>query len=75
VTDFAAMTNLSASLRQRLAEEACIGPMIVQSELHSKNDHTRKILLELADGKLVESVLMLYPPPLSPPTPSFVRLV
>src|SRR4051794_28151605 len=36
VTDFAAMTNLSASLRQRLAEEACIGPMIVRSELHSK---------------------------------------
>jgi 23S rRNA (adenine2503-C2)-methyltransferase len=62
VTDFAAMTNLSASLRQRLAEEACIGPMIVRSELHSKDDRTRKILLELADGKLVESVLMLYPP-------------
>jgi 23S rRNA (adenine2503-C2)-methyltransferase len=62
VTDFAAMTNLSASLRQRLAEGACIGPMIVRSELHSKDDRTRKILLELADGKLVESVLMLYPP-------------
>ena len=62
VTDFAEMTNLSASLRQRLAEEASIGPMIVRSELHSKDDRTRKILLELADGKLVESVLMLYPP-------------
>src|SRR5436853_5801892 len=62
VTDFAAMTNLPASLRQRLAEEACIGPMIVRSELHSKDDRTRKVLLELADGKLVESVLMLYPP-------------
>jgi 23S rRNA (adenine2503-C2)-methyltransferase len=36
--------------------------MIVRSELHSKDDRTRKILLELADGKLVESVLMLYPP-------------
>src|SRR5213079_3428175 len=31
-------------------------------ELHSKDDRTRKILLELADGKLIESVLMLYPP-------------
>jgi 23S rRNA (adenine2503-C2)-methyltransferase len=36
--------------------------MITRSELHSKDDRTRKILLELADGKLVESVLMLYPP-------------
>ena len=61
-TDFAAMTNLSQPLRSRLAEEACIGPMLVRSELHSKDDRTRKILLELADGKLIESVLMLYPP-------------
>src|SRR2546427_9380099 len=61
-TDFSAMTNLPQALRTRLAEEACIGPMIVCSELHSKDDRTRKILLELADGKLIESVLMLYPP-------------
>jgi len=62
VTDFSAMTNLPQGLRTRLAEEASIGPMIVRSELHSKDDRTRKILLELADGKLIESVLMLYPP-------------
>jgi 23S rRNA (adenine2503-C2)-methyltransferase len=62
VTDFSAMSNLPAALRERLAEEASIGPMIVRSELHSKDDRTRKILLELADGKLIESVLMLYPP-------------
>ncbi|TMC94332.1 MAG: 23S rRNA (adenine(2503)-C(2))-methyltransferase RlmN, partial [Chloroflexi bacterium] len=61
-TDFSAMTNLPRALRQRLAEEASIGPMIVRSELHSKDDRTRKILLELVDGKLIESVLMLYPP-------------
>ena len=62
VDDFAAMTNLPQALRERLAEEASIGPMIVRSEQHSKDDRTRKILLELADGKLIESVLMLYPP-------------
>src|SRR5579859_2327926 len=62
VSDFAAMTNLPQALRQRLTEEASIGPMIVRSEQHSKDDRTRKILLELEDGKLVESVLMLYPP-------------
>ncbi len=62
VTDFAAMTNLSLSLREKLALEASIGSMIVRSEQHSKDDRTRKILLELEDGKLIESVLMLYPP-------------
>jgi 23S rRNA (adenine2503-C2)-methyltransferase len=62
VTDFAAMRNLPKALRERLAEEACIGPLVVRSEQHSKDDRTRKILLELEDGKLVESVLMLYPP-------------
>src|SRR5437016_7165841 len=62
VTDFSVMTNLPTTLRTRLTQEASIGPMIVQSELHSKDDRTRKILLELNDGKLIESVLMLYPP-------------
>src|SRR5579859_2422080 len=62
VSDFSAMTNLPLTLRSRLEEEASIGPLIVRSELHSKDDRTRKILLELSDGKLIESVLMLYPP-------------
>jgi len=62
VTDFSLMSNLPQSLRNRLAQEASIGPMIVRSEQHSKDDRTRKILLELCDGKLIESVLMLYPP-------------
>jgi 23S rRNA (adenine2503-C2)-methyltransferase len=62
VTDFSAMTNLPKSLRSQLAQEASIGPMAIKSEQHSKDDRTRKILLELDDGKLIESVLMLYPP-------------
>src|SRR2546422_1171444 len=62
VTDFSAMSNLPQALRSQLTQEASIGPMVVQSELHSKDDRTRKILLELNDGKLIESVLMLYPP-------------
>jgi 23S rRNA (adenine2503-C2)-methyltransferase len=62
VTDFSAMTNLPQALRSRLAQEASIEPMVVRSELSSKDDRTRKILLELSDGKLIESVLMLYPP-------------
>ncbi len=62
VTDFAAMSNLPLSLREHLAREATIGQVTVRSEQHSKDDRTRKILLELADGRLIESVLMLYPP-------------
>ncbi len=62
VTDFAAMSNLPQSLRDRLEQESSIGPVIIRGEQHSKDDRTRKILLELHDGKLIESVLMLYPP-------------
>ena len=62
VTGFQEMTDLPQALRERLAQEASIGPMVVRSELHSKDDRTRKVLLELGDGKLIESVLMLYPP-------------
>lgn len=62
VIDFSETTNLPQPLRNHLAEQACIGPVVVRSERHSKDDRTRKILLELADGKLIESVLMLYPP-------------
>ena len=62
VTSFQEMTNLPQALRERLAREASIGPMVVRSELRSKDDRTRKVLLELGDGKLIESVLMLYPP-------------
>jgi 23S rRNA (adenine2503-C2)-methyltransferase len=62
VSDFSVMTNLPQSLRARLQAEASLGPMIVRSEMHARDDRTRKILLELVDGKLIESVLMLYPP-------------
>src|SRR5260370_33519800 len=62
VADFRAMTNLPQALRDRLEQEASIGPMILRSEFHSKDDRTRKVLLELSDGRLIESVLMLYPP-------------
>ena len=62
VSDFAAMSNLPLALRQKLEEEACIGSGSVRTEQHSKDDRTRKILLELTDERLIESVLMLYPP-------------
>jgi 23S rRNA (adenine2503-C2)-methyltransferase len=59
--DFTAMRTLPAHLRQRLAEEASIAGPRVRTELVAKDTRTRKLLLELGDGRLIESVLMLYP--------------
>jgi 23S rRNA (adenine2503-C2)-methyltransferase len=55
------MTNLPRRLRERLAATASIRGPRLRSELVSHDGRTRKVLLELADGKLIESVLMLYP--------------
>jgi 23S rRNA (adenine2503-C2)-methyltransferase len=59
--DFAQMHTLPAALRERLAAEASIAGPRVATELISKDTRTRKLLLELADGRLIETVLMLYP--------------
>jgi 23S rRNA (adenine2503-C2)-methyltransferase len=61
VSDFDAMTNLPAPLRERLSTEASIAGPRVRSELVSKDGRTRKLLLELRDGRLIETALMLYP--------------
>jgi len=59
--EFTAMRTLPAHLRQRLAEEASIAGPRVRTGLVAKDTRTRKLLLELGDGRLIESVLMLYP--------------
>jgi 23S rRNA (adenine2503-C2)-methyltransferase len=60
--DFANMRTLPGTLRERLAAEASIVGPRVRTELLSKDGRTRKLLLELRDGRLIETVLMLYPP-------------
>jgi 23S rRNA (adenine2503-C2)-methyltransferase len=59
--DFSAMRTLPVPLRERLAAEAAISGPQVRTELVANDTRTRKLLLELADGRLIESVLMLYP--------------
>ena len=57
---FEEMTNLPASLREKLRETyeyTALGAVRVQE---SAVDGTRKYLCELADGNLVESVWMRY---------------
>ncbi len=58
-TDFEEMSNLSKALRAQLAEEARIGTTELVVEQVS-GDGTRKQLLRLPDGQLVEAVLMPY---------------
>ena len=59
VTDFQAMTNLPKPLQAQLRHEVASGSMEVATEQESR-DGTRKRLLRLHDGKLIESVLMPY---------------
>ena len=62
VTDFGRMTDLSRTLRAQLQESFVVNtPRILSDETSS--DGTRKLALELADGRRIESVFI-------PDTPS-----
>ena len=62
VTDVELMTDLSKPLRRRLGEEFAIAtPAVVNDE--SSVDGTRKLVLQLTDGRRIESVFI-------PDTPS-----
>lgn len=55
--DFSAMTDLAASLRDKLQREACItAPAVVREELSS--DGTRKWLLNVGTGNAIETVFI-----------------
>ncbi len=60
VSDFDKMTNLSVSLREKLKKTAYITGVKIAEEYISKEDGTRKYLLELDDGNIIECVLMRY---------------
>jgi 23S rRNA (adenine2503-C2)-methyltransferase len=57
VTDFDLMTNLSKELRGELTARFSVGrPKVVSEQLST--DGTRKFVLELADGRRIESVFI-----------------
>jgi 23S rRNA (adenine2503-C2)-methyltransferase len=62
-------TNLSKSLRERLAENAAFSPFKVKMYLDSSDGFTRKTLFELPDKNLIEAVLMRYGDPADSPHP------
>jgi 23S rRNA (adenine2503-C2)-methyltransferase len=57
VADFAGMTNLSRTLRTRLAEIARVATPIVEAR-QTSSDGTTKFLLRLEDGRHIESVFI-----------------
>jgi 23S rRNA (adenine2503-C2)-methyltransferase len=56
----AAMPDIPARLRARLAAETRIGALPVRLESESGDGFTRKYLLALADGEPIETVLMRF---------------
>jgi len=57
---FDEMTDLSKALREKLKEHAYIGKLDIIRVQHSRTDGTRKYLLGLEDGNMIESVFMKY---------------
>ena len=60
VRSFDEMTNISQPLREKLSEEFEFTSLNIVEVQESKIDGTRKFLLELSDGNVVESVWMKY---------------
>jgi 23S rRNA (adenine2503-C2)-methyltransferase len=60
VTGIDDMTNLSKSLRERLKEQCSFTVLTPVDVQISRQDGTRKYLFALADGNVIESVLMRY---------------
>ena len=56
------MPNVPAALRRQLLETVPFPALDVVTELASDDGLTRKRLIRLHDGKLIEAVLMLYDP-------------
>ncbi len=54
------MTNVPASLRDKISTSGDFASIAVQNELISKIDDTRKYLFALCDGNIIESVFMRY---------------
>ncbi|MFZ5920509.1 MAG: 23S rRNA (adenine(2503)-C(2))-methyltransferase RlmN [Chloroflexota bacterium] len=55
-------TTLPAGLRGKLAETFAFAPLTPNRYLESSDGQTRKTLFEMADGRLIEAVLMRYDP-------------
>jgi 23S rRNA (adenine2503-C2)-methyltransferase len=60
VEDWRAMSELPARFRAKAESELTFGRHATAAETHSADGFTRKYLLELGDGRRIETVLMRY---------------
>lgn len=60
VWDFENMKNIPKALKDKLKKEFVFGVPRIEEEYISKVDGTKKLLLALSDGNLIESVVMKY---------------
>jgi len=60
VDDFEAMNNIPKALKEKLSDKYIIKNMDVVDIMKSKSDGTRKYLMELNDGNIIECVFMKY---------------
>jgi len=61
ISDFDEMSNVPKALRHALAERFRFHALEEKAALLSTDGETRKIVLTLPDGELIESVLLRYP--------------
>lgn len=62
VPSFGDMSTLARALRHKLAERFAIDPGVPVLQTRSRDGSTDKIVFRLADGELIETVLMRYEP-------------
>lgn len=60
VASFDDMTDISKKLRSKLAEVSCLSTAKIEKKFVSAIDGTRKYLIKLGDGNMVECVAMFY---------------
>lgn len=60
VKSFDDMTNISKKTKEKLAEHCSITEMSIKAKLSSKIDGTKKYIMELDDGNIIESVFLKY---------------
>lgn len=60
IESFDDMTNIPASLKEKLKSEYSINILKIEQKFISDIDETRRYLLQLDDGNFIESVLMKY---------------
>ncbi len=60
VTEYDQMNNISKDIRNKLNEEYSVSNMTVEKVFQSKFDGTKKYLMRLSDGNIIECVFMKY---------------